>query len=461
MTSPDPTLYPESVANAENAIVALGLVDPGKALATNLDSTHFFNPVAGHIWDAIQTTYNEGKQVDPFAIVEYLTRKGLSDAIGGYSGISNFLLKYFVTGMADRYAEVIREGWQVREIRRLVSEIPAVLNQGATPQEIGDRLRAFVDRLDADPSAEAKTLDVEIAEEFVRIAADVERISKGEAPETGLPSGLGVEDVSPVGIPKDRVTLVFGETGTFKTAVKQTICDAIAETGRYILDFTLEDSAELTAQRFLARHTGIPYGRIAARDLSATEMSLLAELQPAADAIAKRTIIVGNVPATVEEAIRLSRHWSRKVPLAAVCLDYVQLLETKNRDNEARQLQEIMKAVQRAAFRDKVAWIVLSQINRDFVKRPDRRPVLSDLYGGSAISQMVKLAIGIYRPWIYETVPDKDSAWHDWYVNAPNAEQKYKGALELWIRKCVNGESNVMVPTVIELGTGKFTKVEL
>lgn len=454
-------LWPESVARAESALAALAVLNPGAAFGSNVPDAQIFNLRYRTVWAGAKKLYEDGKGVDLVTLATELERDGRLDAIGGYAWLAKLLMQSPDEALADRYAEIVKDGHVGRELRRLASEIPAALAGGASVQDVSDRLRSFVDRVEDSTPAQSVSLMDAVAEEYGRIAADLERMAKGQAAESGLPSGLGLERFVPGGIPRDRLTLIFGETGTYKTAIKQWISDTVAASGKYVLDFTLEDSAELTAQRFLARHTGIPYGRIAARELTDAEVKRLQELLPLAKQVAERTIVVGNVPATIEEAVRLSRYWARRVPLAAVFVDYVQLLEPSQnaRENEAKALLEVCKKAQRAAHRDKLAWVLVSQINRDHRHREDKRPVLNDIYGGSAVQHTTKLAIGVYRPSAHEPEPSGENPWLAMYTNAVDGKKKYADALELWIRKSVAGETNVFCPVLVDRPTGKMTIV--
>jgi replicative DNA helicase len=455
-------LYPENVQGAEACLVALALFGDGSVTTSGPEAKHFFSIRHQTVWSAATALAQRNELPDLITVADELERHGRLEPVGGLAYLSKFANVAPSVELTERYSEIVREAWMGRELRRVASEVPFQLDNGAGILEVADRLRAFVDRMETVSEATAVTLDLAVAEERSRIVADIERVEAGEVPEAGLPTGLGLEDgIVPGGIPRDRLTLILGETGTYKTAVKQVISDSIAASGKYVLDFTLEDSAELTAQRFLARHTGIPYGRIAARELSRAEIRLIDVLQPAAREVASRTIVVGNVPATIEEAVRLSRYWTRKVPLAAVFVDYIQLIETNKRDNEAQAVGEICKKAQRAAHRDKLAWVLVSQMNRRYADREDKRPQLTDLYGSSVIAQTCKLAIGIYRPAMYEPEPAESSQWRRWYANAPNARVKYQGALELIVRKNVVGEIGVMHPVVVDRPTGRIEQVTL
>jgi replicative DNA helicase len=457
--------YPENVAAAEKALVSFALFDPDSALAVNLPARSFFNIRLREVWQATIAVYERTGTADPVTVSDALQAAGTLDAVGGLAYLSNCFIgahNYGGASLAPHHAEVVRTAYNSRELRRLASEIPHALDAGAGLPELLDRVRTFIDTVETS-GAEGNCTVLE--DEVGLVTARVEEIqaqrAAGNYVQTGLVTGLGLERYVPGGIPCDKLTMLFGETGTFKTAVKQWIADQVALSGRYVLDFSIEDSAELTAQRFLARHSGIPYGRIVTGDVTPAEAKLLAELTPRVREASQRVIVVGNVPGTIDEAVRLARYWARKVDLAAVFVDYIQLMEMDLRGNEAQELYRVCVTAQRAAHRDKIAWVLLSQMNRKHEAREDKRPQLGDMYGSSAMQQACKLAIGIYRPFKHEPEPAPDSPWHGYYTNAPNGRAAYRGAIELHIRKNVLGESDVMVPVLVDTPTGRFREVKL
>lgn len=453
-------VYPENVAAAERALVSLALYEPAVAFACNLTSRQFFNPRYREVWKVAEGLFSSSGATDPITVLDAMEPR-VRDAIGGLSFLSNLYSDAYSNGggvLASGRAEIVRTAYTARELRRLAFEIPGALDAGAGLLEVVDRVRAFVDAVETGEEATSCTdLDSEIELVTTKLEAS---LASGKSTPTGLVTGLGLERYVPGGIPTDKLTMLFGETGTFKTAAKQWIADQVALSGRYVLDFSLEDSAQFTAERFLARHSGIPYGRIVAGDVTAAELERLKELTPRVREAAKRIIVVGNVPATIDEAVRLSRYWKRRHDIACVMLDYVQLCEMGS-GTEASEIYKLCAVAQRAAHRDKIAWVLLSQMNARYENRDDKRPQLGDLYGSSGMKQLCKLAIGVYRPAKHEPVPEQNSPWHGMYHNAPSGAKAYDGALELWIRKNVIGPSDVMVPILVDPPTGRMKPVTL
>ena len=81
-----------------------------------------------------------------------------------------------------------------------------------------------------------------------------------------------------------------------------------------------------------------------------------------------------------------------------------------------------------AALQDRIAYLVLAQLNRDCEKRDNKRPILSDLKQSGAIEERSKCVLMLYRPAVYREV-DK-------------AKQPYpESRLEIIVRKNNQGQT--------------------
>jgi replicative DNA helicase len=256
--------------------------------------------------------------------------------------------------------------------------------------------------------------------------------------------------VVPGGIPSDKVSIIYGESGNFKTTTKNNIVWSIAASGLgTVLDISLEDSDELTTQRFIASKTGVSYGKIATRTLDDNDLSRVSGLRDLE--VASRIIMGAEIPPSIDEIVRLARHYKRTRGLVAVVVDYIQLL-----GYEPEVLTNIMRKAQLSAKRDKIAYIFVSQVKQDVDQRDDHRPKLSDMFGSSAMRIYSKLSVGVYRPWQYEKVPGKKSPYKNLFDNHHDGAIIYSQVMELWLQKNVLGESGVMIPILVDPQTGKM-----
>lgn len=307
-----------------------------------------------------------------------------------------------------------------------------------------------VNQLLSSSGSKLPTLEVVIRDELVALRSPI---------PVGLPSGVGLEKVVPGGIPLDRVTTIFGESGSFKSTVKNAIVHAIASAGHVVVDCSFEDSNALTAARWISRDTGIPYGELAARQRRLVDPQL-----PSA-AAAGRVIAAGDMAPTMDEVVRVARQYKRIAGAKAVVVDYIQLLEGQN---QKEMLDDVMRRAQILAKREQMAVILVSQVKQDIgtnYERREKRPVIHDCLGSSAIRTATKLGIGVFRPFNYCKAPVDDEGPYGLYTrmreNWPEGMEQfdaiYPEFLELIIAKSVAGVCPATVYCRVNPKTGVVT----
>lgn len=264
------------------------------------------------------------------------------------------------------------------------------------------------------------------------------KIAAGVVVPNGLPSGIGLERLCPGGIPRDKVTAVFADEGTFKTTLVTHMMYSIATAGHRVVNVTLEDSAELCAHRALGRISGVSFGRIAGGVLDEAEKAavLAAERSEAM----RNIYVVDEIEPTMERALAAAR----AVPgCAAVIVDYIQLLDG-GRDQKTT-LEGAVRAAQLFAKNSRIAVVLVSQrIKVDEDTRADPRPRTGDMFGSSAMRMGVKLAVGLFRPWAYCKVPVNAKGPYGPYAKwlssgIDGAREAYQNLLEVHVTKNVLG----------------------
>lgn len=451
----DNPAYPSFVANSERFVVGRAILNPAYYHSCGFTGDVFGDPKLGEVWDTVGEMLAGGSEVTDDTVCAALDKKGRLRWVGGAAVVHQLPL---TDGAPLSAPDVIRNAWLLREARQLAVECDQLIQQGLAGDEVIGRLRGRLDDIAAQNGREVPTLAQAVSEELTSAEADRQVLAGGGRLNVGLPTGLGIERYVPGGIPRDKLTLLFGETGTFKTALKQNLIDAITlgVPDGLVLDFSLEDSIQLTTQRYLARLSGIPYGRIATREFEPGDLECIKRQLPRAEAAAKRVRVVGDVPGSIDEALRLVQTYKRE-GLVAVFLDYIQLIST-----EWDKIVEICQKMQRSAKVDRVAWIAVSQVKQqDIENREDHRPRLSDVYGGPGMRMCPKLAVGIYRPFKYAASPGNKSRYSEMYNNHPQGEEMYASVLELLIRKNVVGCDDATIPILVDRPTGLMREYDL
>ena len=438
----------EVILNAERSLVGAALLDQKVFHEAALQYSQFSDPVCQVVWKALGRTIDANTEVDPITV---------SDATKGKVSPSQLSALTLDIGIVNtqHWADIVRDGFVQRGVAQLSSNFQKWSADGVSGPDMLSRVQAQIEVLENANSRTLPTL-AELSRE------ECERIRSTPLDELqGLPTGLGIERVVPGGIPRGKVTTVFGESGNFKTTVKNNIVLGIARAGYKLLDVSLEDANELTAHRFIAGCTGLNYGKIAAGDLTEGDRSKL-KLEERHTKAAENVILAGEILPNIDEIIRTARFYAQKHKLAAVVIDYVQLLESRNpRQTQKELLDEVMRKSQLAAKRDNVAYIIVSQVKQDVDQRVDHRPRITDMIGSSAMRTASKLAIGVYRPGLYHKTPPKGSGYEYLFANHPQGPELYENMLELHFLKNVLGEPKVVVHCNVNPGTGHMEPFDM
>lgn len=427
---------------AEESSLALALTDRSNFDVLNLRHWMFFDPKIAAVWKELERRADAGRDFDVVSIAADI--EGVEP-----SYLSRLLVEQSSLITPAEVSGVVRDEFVARQIQMLPVELEEL--------EPVEQLRRVTERLERIELSLGKKLPT--LAEVTR--TEVAHILRGEQ-QCGLPCGLGIERVVPGGLPTDKVTILFGESGNFKTTVKNAMMFNLAAAGYTVLDAGLEDSNELTSQRYLSRKTSIPYGEFSAADnIDAKRTAQLNAFEP--EELASRIILGGELSPNIDEIIRLARYYKRECGLHAVFIDYIQLLEGPARRDERTQLTHVMRRCQNAAKRDKIAYILVSQINQKVDYRDDKRPLENDLFGSSTIKQFAKLILGVYRPSKYSYEPERssrhylDQRYYELHASDPAFADEYARLLELHVLKNVVGETAI-VHADVDAPTGVVTE---
>jgi KaiC/GvpD/RAD55 family RecA-like ATPase len=255
--------------------------------------------------------------------------------------------------------------------------------------------------------------------------------------ERGLPSGIGLECLVPGGIPRDKVTTVFSDEGTFKTTLVTQMQYSMAQEGP-VVSVSLEDSTKLVTDRLLGRMSGISFGRIHGGLLTDEERAVVyeAELSP----LMKNMYVVDDIEPTMQRCMDAAL----AVPgCRALFIDYVQLLDGKD---QKTTLEEAMKSAQLFAKRHRIGVVLVSQrkaVDQEGPRAASPRPVTGDMFGSSALRMGTKLAVGLFRPWMWCKAPTQAKGPYGpyvrWLTSHPDHVDLYPNILEVHVTKQVCG----------------------
>ncbi|MFN2549159.1 MAG: replicative DNA helicase [Myxococcales bacterium] len=190
--------------------------------------------------------------------------------------------------------------------------------------------------------------------------------------------------------------------------------------------FSLEMPKEQLVMRMLSSEARVDSQRIRTGKLIESDWAKLAQ---AAGTLADANIHIDDTPAVSALELRakcrrlFAKHEQTDAPIRLIVVDYLQLMKGNERvDNREQQIAEMSRSLKALAKELGIPVLALSQLNRSLEKRPDKRPMMSDLRESGSLEQDADTILFIYREEVYE-----------------KEKEEVKGVAEIIIGKQRNG----------------------
>nr|WP_255552798.1 DnaB-like helicase C-terminal domain-containing protein [Brevundimonas sp. BAL450] len=221
-------------------------------------------------------------------------------------------------------------------------------------------------------------------------------------------TGLRCFDRRLGGLHPGRLLLIGGRPSMGKTGLARAgaVGCARRNSDRTVIFYSQEMDREELDHRSLAQFSfeeghGIPYFDMTAPDpLAPDVLDRLDRLRTRAPA----NLWIDDSPVlTVEYVRRRTLAMVRKRPVAAIFIDYLQIMrrpDSRN-SNDAAVLGQMTAALKQLAREAKCCVVLLSQLSRKVEERENKRPNLSDLRESGAIEQDANHVLFCYRDAYY------------------------------------------------------------
>lgn len=411
-------------------------------LLPTLSSQDFRTPVARYVWDSIRNLESRNQPIDTVTIADEAARLRSDDQDNDHdrdqkhSQISAYLggcaLTVPTVDNAIEYARRLRDNTLRVRLLELAAEVSQhAKQQDLTGAEILSMALAGLSMLDAEQPEGA----LPIAEVIKRRMKQLDGLAAGEL--SGYPTGVQILDDKIGGWQSGIVSLIAARPGMGKSSLGLATVDVCTDRGHGAHVFSLEDTWQAYADRTMARTSGVSAETIRSAKLSHGEMQELATNIPRVTK-RKNWIFDDRSGISAQEIVRSVRRHKKRNGTKVVVVDYIQLLAKPNpRMTTHEALSESISTLADAAKHDQIAYVVMSQLNREIEKRTDKRPQLADLRESGSLEERSKCVVGVYRGSAYEGKPKKGV---DYQVSEPS-EEEFKKQVQLLVLKNSNGRT--------------------
>lgn len=404
---------PPQNLDAERAVLGACLLEHealGIALET-LRPEDFYDLNHRAAYEVMGEMFNASRPVDLVTIGEELARRGVFDKLGGQPFLAALVAEVPTTANIAFHAGIVRE----KSVRRRLIDAGSKIVSLAYSSELESAMivdeaeRAVFEVSQRNNRADFRPVSDILGRTFQNIE---QRYQESGSDVSGFESSFADLDRLTAGFQPGSLNIIAARPSMGKTAFALNIAQFGGGGSRSaVLIFSLEMSAEQLVQRMLAAQSEVDLQAMNTGTMSKGDWD---ELQNAAGVLTQRLIFIddSSMLTTMDFRARCRRFKSRYPSLGLVIVDYLQLMsfggrQTDNRQQEVSEISRMLKGVARELACPVIA---LSQLSRETEKRPDKKPMLSDLRDSGAIEQDADTVMFLYRRDYYEeTQPGVDS----------------------------------------------------
>lgn len=357
------------------------------------------------IFAAMLTVGEKGEPIDLITVGEALRQAGGLDAAGGLAYVGTLDADVPTVASIARCARMVRDASTRRRVVSASTTMARLATDASlTTEEVLDaaqrEMLAIVEQRSAGALVQARE---PLTSVFHSVQAAFEHRQKHGSAPIGLSTGLADLDAVTSGLHPGDLVIVAARPSMGKTALVMNVAAHVAIRGkRPVAVFSLEMGKESLLLRVLASEAMIDHGRLKNGDLDDRDWPKLAR---ASEAIARAPLYIDDSgSATVFDVRARCRRLKAKAgDLALVAVDYLQLMNggASRGDSREQEISGISRGLKALARELGCPVIALSQLSRAVEKRPDKRPMMSDLRESGAIEQDADTIAFIYRDEYY------------------------------------------------------------
>lgn len=345
------------------------------------------------LFQNIKDLVESGVELDKNLLYNYLESKNLLNLVGSIEYL-NYLYNLDVSKQNyNEYLNLLISAYKIRSLISITKLDPDKLSH----DNINYVITSIKDKLDnlVSDNVINDTSDLQSA---LRSGWDKIKDKISSVGSVGVPFGVDEVDTIVGGIMPGELWYIGARPSMGKTALMLNSSLSIAKKGYKSLIFSLEMSKQSLIERILAIETGLSILNIRLGNLKQNDLDLIA------DAIKRIKDLPIYINASfipdldyIESIIRKQHN---KHGLDIFYLDYIQLLAERDQDS-TQELGRISRRLKLLGESLGIGICLLSQVNRDVEKRPNKRPVMSDLRQSGYLEEDADLIAFLYRDEVY------------------------------------------------------------
>ena len=366
----------------------------------------FYLEAHKRIFKAIIQNYKQ-TPIDFITISKFFTKEELKN-IGGKLYLSELIDDIPSAANVQYYAKIVKENSLRRNLLDSAYQITELAYSPDDLKDVIEKSQKSVMAINIISTGET----IKSAKEVAKTTFEQIETRNKKGGLVGLSTGLTDLDEVTGGLHEGDLTIIAGRPGMGKTVLADNIAHYAGMRGNASLIFSIEMPNEALMTRMLSSMTRIENRNLRKGFVNHTDWPKLVD---ASQRVSGSRIYFDDSPMITPQELRIrARKAKADYDIKLLVLDYIQLMQPsvrgRSREQEVSEISATLKSIAREL---NIAVIGVSQLNRELEKRPDKRPLMSDLRESGAIEQDADTILLIYRDEIYnksEENPEKGTA---------------------------------------------------
>jgi replicative DNA helicase len=431
---------PHSV-QAEQAVLGGLMLDnqTWDVVVSRVGQEDFYRRDHQRIYEGIRHLAGQQMPFDVVTLFETFEKFNWTEEVGGLAYLATLAKETPSAANIVAYADIVREKSVRRQMIAAGAHIAAMgFNAGGNVAFDLEKAESEIFRI-AEQRERGRAGWVDMKETLSRALTSIETAHSNGGKITGYSTGLADLDELTNGLNKSDLIILAARPAMGKSSLAMQFAQSVAMNHEIAAVFSMEMPVEQLGVRMLS-------------SMARVDNSFLRTGGMPDDCwprLISASNILSDIPLFIDDSAGLSPFEIRsrvrrlvraeKRPIGLVVVDYLQLMEVPGLENDPVQaVTACSRALKGLAKELDCPVVALSQLSRDCEKRPNKRPIPSDLRQSGAIEQDADMIAFIYRDEIY------------------NKDSQDKGVAELIIAKHRNGPIGTVKATFI----GQYTRFD-
>lgn len=385
------------------------------AIEELITERHFYLPAHATLYSFLLELYAAGKEIELVSLVQKLLDRGILDAVGGPSAVTD-LYTYAPTGGHFRvHLELVRDKFAAREIIRISNE--SIKEVYDSPEEIPATLERMEREIMAIRDIEAADKPETMRQSVAVVLDKFEAQLKHDPKSKGISTGYEEIDRMTNGLCAPDMFVIGARPSVGKTSLMMNIVEyACIDQERPTLVFSAEMSHEAITRRMLFSRARFALSKVSRGHVP--DKGELQRIQRAALEVAGCKLFVDPKSGpTISYICAKARRMKREHDIELIAIDYLGLIKSLSKQSQfsrEREISEISAGIKGLGKDLNVPIILLAQLNREVEKRTggkeskSAKPRMSDLKDSGSIEADADI-IGLLSRDAYQASKDDAS----------------------------------------------------